>query len=109
MLFIQVMVDVSHFQPNEISVKTTDNNIIVHAKHEERKDQFSHVSREFRRRVTIPQGVNPETVTSTMSPEGILTIMAPKMMLEGSKERVIPITMTRTAGLTNSPTPIQGN
>lgn len=30
MSFIQVMVDVSHFQPNEIYVKKTDNNIIVH-------------------------------------------------------------------------------
>jgi hypothetical protein len=28
----QVMVDVSHFEPNEISVKTTDKNIIVHGK-----------------------------------------------------------------------------
>lgn len=39
--------------------------------------------RRFRRRVTIPKGVNPESVTSTMSPQGILTILAPKMMLEG--------------------------
>lgn len=36
-----------------------------------------------RRRVSIAQGVNRESVTPTMSPEGILTIMAPKMMLEG--------------------------
>lgn len=28
--FSQVTVDVSHFEPNEISVKTTDKNIIVH-------------------------------------------------------------------------------
>ncbi len=39
----------------------------------------------FRRRVTIPEGVNHESVTSTISPEGILTILAPKMMLEGKK------------------------
>ncbi|XP_032782108.2 alpha-crystallin A chain [Daphnia magna] len=102
----QVMVDVSHFDPSEISVKTTDNNIVVHAKHEERNDQYGTVSREFRRRVSIPQGVNAESVTSTMSPDGILTIMAPKMMLEGSNERVIPITMTSTAGSTNPSTPI---
>ncbi len=65
-----------------------------------------------------------------MSPEGILTIMAPKVMLEGilklilafrllpyfhiidsvigSKERVIPITMAATAGSINAPmTPSQ--
>jgi len=39
----------------------------------------------FRRRITIPKGVNNESVTSTMSPEGILTIMAPKMMLKGNQ------------------------
>ncbi|XP_046459986.1 heat shock protein beta-1-like [Daphnia pulex] len=105
----QVMVDVSHFQPNEISVKTTDTDIIVNAKHEERKDQFGSVTREFRRRVTIPKGVNHESVTSTMSPEGILTIMAPKMMLKGSNERVIPITMAPSAGSSNVPTPNPGN
>lgn len=105
----QVMVDVSQFQPNEITVKTTDKNIIVHGMHEERNDQFGTVSREFRRRITIPQGVNPESVTSTMSPEGILTVMAPKMMLEGSKERVIPITMAPQAGSNAKPTPaVQG-
>lgn len=31
-IYCQVMVDVSHFLPNEISVKTTDKNIIVHGK-----------------------------------------------------------------------------
>lgn len=38
----------------------------------------------FRRRVTIPEGVNPESITSNVSPEGILTILAPKMMLKGT-------------------------
>ncbi|EFX87001.1 hypothetical protein DAPPUDRAFT_235846 [Daphnia pulex] len=97
------------FPTGEISVKTTDTDIIVNAKHEERKDQFGSVTREFRRRVTIPKGVNHESVTSTMSPEGILTIMAPKMMLKGSNERVIPITMAPSAGSSNVPTPNPGN
>ena len=52
----------------------------------------------FRRRVTLPKGVNPETVTSTISPSGVLTVMAPKMALEGAKERHIPITMAPSAG-----------
>lgn len=93
----------AHFQPNEITVKTTDKNIIVHGtvvlmfcnvihltddcfragKHEERTDNHGYVSREFRRRVAIPKGVNPEMVTSTLTPDGHLTIMAPKMALEG--------------------------
>ncbi len=172
------MVDVSHFEPNEISVKTTDTDIIVNGMMEfnhcncasvlmnstwiccvysqARRTQgsiwkcysgvcsFAFVAKvyyksltvihvagfRFRRRVTIPKGVNHETVTSTMSPEGILTIMAPKMMLKGeeyckraghnwtliscslilgSNERVIPITLVPSAGSSNVPTPNPGN
>ena len=33
--------------------------------------------------MSVPKGVNPESVTSTLSPEGVLTILAPKMCLEG--------------------------
>ena len=42
----QVMVDVSQFRPNEVTVKTTDKNIVVHGRHEERTDQHGYVSRE---------------------------------------------------------------
>lgn len=38
----------------------------------------------FRRRITIPPGVKQESITSTMSPEGLLTIMAPKTTSEGT-------------------------
>ena len=49
--------------------------------------------------MTLPAGVNPETVTSTLSPEGVLTVMAPKMAIEaGASERTIPITMAPAAG-----------
>ena len=93
-----------NFKPDEVTVKTTDKNIIVHGtspsfffaiccyqtftdfyagKHEERTDEHGFVSREFRRRVAIPKGVNPESVTSTLTPDGQLTIMAPKLALEG--------------------------
>ena len=44
--FRQMCVDVGHFKPSEITVKTTDDNIIVHGKHEERNDQHGFVSRE---------------------------------------------------------------
>ena len=54
-------------------------------KHEERTEQHGFVSREFRRRVAIPKGVNPESVTSTLTADGHLTIMAPKLSLEAGK------------------------
>jgi len=39
----------------------------------------------FRRRVMLPKGVDPDSVTSTMTPDGIITITAPKLALEGKQ------------------------
>ena len=92
------MVDVSQFRPNEVTVRTTDKNVIVHGKHEERTDKHGFVSREFRRRISLPKGVNPEQVTSTLSPEGTLTVMAPKMAIEGTIKVAIFLTASVAAG-----------
>jgi len=89
----QVMVDVSHFTPEEITVKTVDNTIVVSAKHEDRADDYGFVSRQFSRKYLIPQDIDPLSITSTLSPEGILTIQAPKKQPELKEgERVVPIT-----------------
>lgn len=42
----------------------------------------------FRRRVTIPKGVNPEQVTCTLAPGGVLQICAPKQTTEGISAHV---------------------
>ncbi|XP_023219555.1 alpha-crystallin A chain-like [Centruroides sculpturatus] len=90
----RVMTDVSHFDPEEISVKTIDNYVVVHGKHEEKMDQHGFVSREFTRRYILPKEVDPECVTSSLSSEGVLTVQAPKKSQElPSNERVVPITV----------------
>lgn len=73
----QVCLDVKHFQPNEISVKTEDNSVVVHAKHEEKRDNHGYISREFTRRYDLPDGFKIEDVTSSLSSDGILSIQAP--------------------------------
>lgn len=73
----QVCVDVQHFLPKEIEVKTENNTIIVNAKHEEKEDEHGFISREFTRRYTLPEGYKAEDVVSTLSSDGILTIKAP--------------------------------
>lgn len=73
----QVCLDVQHFQPNEIKVKTYDNTIVIDAKHEERQDEHGYVTREFQRRYRLPENINVKDVVSSISSDGILTVKAP--------------------------------
>ncbi|XP_023219553.1 alpha-crystallin A chain-like [Centruroides sculpturatus] len=92
----RVMTDVSHFSPEEITVKTVDNYVVVHGKHEEKMDQHGFVSREFTRRYAIPEDVDPEKVSSFLSSDGVLTVEAPKKNQElPANERIIPITVQK--------------
>lgn len=89
----QVNLDVQHFTPDEISVKTADGYLVVEGKHEEREDEHGYVSRQFKRKYALPEGCNPETVESRLSSDGVLTVIAP-MKSSSSDERAIPITHT---------------
>lgn len=95
----QVCMDVQEFAPNEITVKTIDNNIVVEAKHEEREDDHGYISRQFTRRYTLPEGYNIKDVVSKLSSDGILTVQAPPVQKtdDGSKVRVIQIQQTGPA------------
>ncbi|XP_055297195.1 heat shock protein 26-like [Sitodiplosis mosellana] len=94
----QVCLDVQHFQPNEISVKTENNSIVVNAKHEEKKDDHGYISREFTRRYELPKGFKIEDVTSSLSSDGVLSIKCPNApAIEGSNVRQIEIQQTGPA------------
>ncbi|CAK1602508.1 unnamed protein product [Parnassius mnemosyne] len=91
----QVNVDVQHFTPEEISVKVVEGNVIIEGKHEEKQDQHGYVSRQFVRRYALPKGCLPDTVKSTLSSDGVLTVTAPKVLpLPSIGERIVPITPT---------------
>ncbi|XP_053688954.1 protein lethal(2)essential for life-like [Sabethes cyaneus] len=91
----QINVDVQQFSPNEISVKAVGNSILVEGKHEEKQDEHGYISRHFVRRYLLPDGHDPESIVSTLSSDGILTITAPKKALpEPEAARTIPITQT---------------
>jgi len=94
----QVCLDVQHFQPNEISVKTEDNSIVVNAKHEEKQDEHGYISREFTRKYELPKGFKIEDITSSLSSDGVLTIKCPHApALEGSTVRQVQIQQTGPA------------
>ncbi|CAK1595596.1 unnamed protein product [Parnassius mnemosyne] len=89
----QVNLDVQHFAPDEISVKTVDGYVVIEGKHEEKKDEHGFISRQFKRRYALPEDCNPDTVESKLSSDGVLTVIAPKE--SGSKgERAVPISHT---------------
>nr|NP_001296048.1 protein lethal(2)essential for life-like [Plutella xylostella]AHW45922.1 small heat shock protein [Plutella xylostella] len=91
----QVNLDVQHFSPDEISVKTADGYVVVEGRHEEKKDEHGYISRQFSRRYALPEGCKPEAVESRLSSDGVLTIVAPRTCPEAIKgERAVPIAQT---------------
>lgn len=93
-----VNVDVSHFAPDEIQVKVTDNMLIIEANHEEKLDEHGgFVTRSFKRRYELPPDANAQGVVSDLNNDGILTIQAPKVHVAPPKERVIPVQFSANA------------
>ncbi|EDV44530.1 GL27055 [Drosophila persimilis] len=86
---LKLRFDVSQYAPEEIVVKTVDQKLLVHAKHEEKSDTKS-VYREYNREFLLPKGVNPESIRSSLSKDGVLTVDAPLPALTAG-ETLIPI------------------
>ncbi|CAN8000658.1 unnamed protein product [Ixodes hexagonus] len=87
-------VDCRHFAPEEITIKTVDNCVVVHGKHEEKSDDTgSYVKREFTRRYVLPDDVDPHTVTSTLSAGGLLAVEAPRKTPKNDANKPVAITV----------------
>lgn len=71
----RVCFDVSQFTADEIELRTHDQRLTVHAAHDQ-KDKDRTVRREFNRQIDIPQNVDPKTLRSTLSKDGILQVEA---------------------------------
>lgn len=81
---LRLRFNVNQYRPEEVTVKTVDNRLLVHAKHEEKSAQRT-VYREYNQEFMLPRGTNPESITSSLSVDGILTVEAPlpAMAIEG--------------------------
>ncbi|XP_029161017.1 protein lethal(2)essential for life-like isoform X6 [Nylanderia fulva] len=102
----QVILDVQQFSPDEISVKTVDNHVIVEAKHEEKQDEHGYISRHFIRRYVLPPSHDLVNVTSTLSSDGVLTVTAPKKNITpAGSERVINVIQTGVPAV--KPVPVE--
>ncbi|XP_059474263.1 alpha-crystallin A chain-like [Neocloeon triangulifer] len=100
----QANLDVQQFKPEEISVKTVDNAVVIEGKHEEKQDQHGFISRQFVRKYVLPEGVDKEKVECKLSSDGVLTISAPKLALPQSEpEKSIPIVLTNQPAMQQKP------
>lgn len=101
----QVSLNVQNFKPEEVEVKVADNNVIIEAKHEERNEDDSYVSRHFSRRYALPENCNIKDIVSTLSKDGILTIRAPPKEIDTKNARKIQIQHTGAAHISEPEQP----
>ncbi|KAM3722316.1 Small heat shock protein [Dirofilaria immitis] len=84
-----IQLDVSHFRPEELTVKMQDETLYVEGHHEERNDQHGSVERHFIRKYTIPETVLQNSLESQLSDQGILRITAKKKAIESPKASIL--------------------
>lgn len=73
-----VVIDVGiDFEPHELAVKTVDDKLVVHAL---RRDPYTgrQICEDLYREFDLPHGVEPETITANLTPDGVLIIEAPR-------------------------------
>lgn len=87
----QYTFDVKGFQPEEITIKTVDNNLEISARHEEKRGD-GEISHAYKRTITIPDGISAEELQGKLVDDGLLRVEAPyrpPSLMDGS--RSIPI------------------
>jgi crystallin alpha B len=93
----EISLNVQHFKPEEITVKVTEDNVVVvEAKHEEKKDETGSVLRHFVKKCVIPSGYDGSNVKSQLYSDGILTVSAPRIKSGDNKGRNIPVTRVKS-------------
>lgn len=73
---LHVSIDVPRFKPEDISVKTVNNTVIIHARFEEKHGENSYIERVVTRQFDLPKGFRPEQVASSLL-NGVLSIKCP--------------------------------
>jgi len=76
----QIQLELPGFAPEDFSLKTKDDIIVVEAVHEAQDKDGSTGSKKFTREFKMPAGVVREQIASTYSGEGILTVSAPRVI-----------------------------
>uniref|UniRef100_A0A7M5V3S4 SHSP domain-containing protein n=2 Tax=Clytia hemisphaerica TaxID=252671 RepID=A0A7M5V3S4_9CNID len=69
----QIKLDVTHYRPDEITMKVDGKSLIISGKHHNQTEN-GFESSEFQRKYDIPDDINSHTLTSNITPAGILCI-----------------------------------
>merc|ERR1719446_1182724 len=73
-----IQLELPGFSPEDFSLKTKDDIIIIEAVHDTKTEDGSSGSRTFTKEFKMPSGVTTEKLSSTYTGAGILTISAPE-------------------------------
>ena len=88
----EAKLDFSGFKPEEIKIQLLGNELNITGKHISDGDDF-YLSRDYSRRVQLPDDVDLSSVTSRLSKEGLLTIEASRDPALLPRERSVDVTM----------------
>ncbi|XP_026032758.1 heat shock protein 30-like [Astatotilapia calliptera] len=90
-----LMLDTRGFSPEELSVRQVGRKLRVSGKtkkkQEDGKGSYSYRLQEFRQEFDLPEGLNPQTITCHLSPDGKLHIQAAKAPCVEEAERELTI------------------
>merc|ERR1719168_357095 len=75
-----IQLELPGFAPEDFSLKTKDDIIIIEAVHNAKSEDGSSDSRKFTKEFKMPGGVATDQLSSTYSGTGILTISAPRVI-----------------------------
>ncbi|KAM6333887.1 heat shock protein beta-11-like [Alca torda] len=93
--------DVKNFAPEELSVKVVGRKVVLVGQKEmqntDEKGSFSYKYEVLKREWDVPEEVDAEALTCSLSKEGQLRIEAPRLALPASPERNVPIQVSPAA------------
>lgn len=73
---LKLTFDVSPYRPEEVTVETKNQKIIVRAKHEE-KSKNKNIFMEYHRELSLPSDTDPESINISISDDGVLIATVP--------------------------------
>jgi HSP20 family molecular chaperone IbpA len=71
---IQMYIDVHHFGPHDITVKTIGNTVVIEGRHKKRFDEFGIIGWHFVPNQLLPEANLKSDIQSTLSSDGVLTV-----------------------------------